>query len=484
MTPPLHRPTHRFAFLTYLVLGLLLYIPTLSAQVPTAIEALIRDHLPKGSEVGIYAYDLHTNRPLIDHRSQALARPASTLKLVTAIGYLQHRTSSTKAESSAPFTVSLRADGTVSGDTLHGDLYVKGGFHPLFAAEELEHWAQTLVNHPTRPIRVVTGGLYADLSCKDTLHWGSGWAWDDEPEPFQPHLSALMLNQGTVTVRVTPSAVAGMPATVEVSPRSTAYAVSNRTQSMAPQAGELRIGRNEHNVIHLMGNASRPVTRSLSLHDRHGHFFMTTLADCLTEAGLRIGQQRYALRICADSLPALCTSQAELDEVLHEALGESNNLCAEYLLLELGRGGEKQNAIGATDGIEMLRAFLKQLGYGSQDYRIADGSGLSPYNYLSPALLVKVLRWAHGKPEVYRHLSEALPLSGVSGTLKNRMKQGPAHKHVWAKTGTMTGISSLAGYVRAANGHLIAFAVMNQNVLSASKARDFQDRVCQWLARQ
>ena len=113
--------------------------------------------------------------------------------------------------------------------------------------------------------------------------------------------------------------------------------------------------------------------------------------------------------------------------------------------------------------------------------KIADGCGLSNYDYLSPALLVDFLKFAYSRTDIFRKLYKALPVAGIDGTLKNRMKKGSAFKNVHAKTGSYTAINTLAGYLKMANGHQVAFAIMNQNVLSAAKARNFQNKVCEIL---
>ena len=92
-----------------------------------------------------------------------------------------------------------------------------------------------------------------------------------------------------------------------------------------------------------------------------------------------------------------------------------------------------------------------------------------------------MLIYAYGDPEIFQRLYKALPTSGMEGTVKFRMKPGRAYRKVHAKTGSFTGINSLAGYAQAANGHMLAFAIMNQNVLSGRKARIFQDEVCEVL---
>ena len=100
-------------------------------------------------------------------------------------------------------------------------------------------------------------------------------------------------------------------------------------------------------------------------------------------------------------------------------------------------------------------------------------------NYLSPALLVDFLKYAYSQSDVFQKLYKSLPVAGIDGTLKNRMKNTSAFRNVHAKTGSFTAINALAGYLKMKNGHEVAFAIMNQNVLSAARARAFQDKVCE-----
>ena len=131
----------------------------------------------------------------------------------------------------------------------------------------------------------------------------------------------------------------------------------------------------------------------------------------------------------------------------------------------------------------MEKQLVNSMGLDSNRYRFADGSGLSLYNYVSPELLTMLLRYAWQKPELYAHLLPSLPIAGQDGTLKKRMKKSPAEGNVRAKTGTLTGIISLAGYCTAANGHELCFTIINQGVLSGKEARAFQDRLCTLLCQ-
>ena len=103
------------------------------------------------------------------------------------------------------------------------------------------------------------------------------------------------------------------------------------------------------------------------------------------------------------------------------------------------------------------------------------------YNYVSPELILEFLKYAYFSPNIFYSFYNALPITGVDGTMKNRMRFSQAHGNVRAKTGTLTGVSSLAGYAKAKNGHMYAFVIINQNILNNKKAHTFQDKICNIL---
>ena len=135
----------------------------------------------------------------------------------------------------------------------------------------------------------------------------------------------------------------------------------------------------------------------------------------------------------------------------------------------------------AIDARNVTKKLINRLGLDANAYRIADGSGLSLYNYVTAELLVRLLRHAWRTPSISKALIASLPVAGVDGTLKSRMLKTPAQGNVRAKTGTLTGISSLAGYCMAPNGHELAFAIINQGILDKTTGKAFQDRVCRVL---
>ena len=132
-------------------------------------------------------------------------------------------------------------------------MYVVGGYDPEFDEEALD----SLVNTVGRfPFSVVAGNVYGDVSMKDSIYWGSGWAWDDTPASYQPYLSPLMLNKGVVTVTASPG-MKGDTASVECVPVSSYYTVVNETESHTPSAGRFSVSRNwlqNGNTLVVKGN--------------------------------------------------------------------------------------------------------------------------------------------------------------------------------------------------------------------------------------
>ena len=116
-------------------------------------------------------------------------------------------------------------------------------------------------------------------------------------------------------------------------------------------------------------------------------------------------------------------------------------------------------------------------------YRIADGSGLSLYNYVTPEILTRLLTYAYRNTNLFMNLYTALPIAGQDGTLKKRMKEPETNGKVRAKTGTLAGISSLAGYAMTPNYHMLAFCIINQGIMKNAEGRGFQDKVCAALCK-
>ena len=455
-------------FVSFLMVG---------AQSPFGkIDSLLRS-VPflQTSEVGILIHDLTADSTLYQHQANKLYRPASVEKVVTSV------TALTLLGKDHDYQTKLAYTGTIQGNTLKGDLYVVGDLDAEFMEEDMECLASAV---EASGIRVIDGCLKGDISLIDSVYWGPGWSWDDTPESFQPYLSPLMLNRGCMNITASPTQM-GQPAEVRVTPKSDFYNIRNLSVSHIPSKGNLKITRNwlyNDNTITVKGNVS--VRRSTALNVFNSkEFFLRTLRYQLGEKGISVSADSLSYAVCPSDTIGLYTHSRNLCTILKQALKESDNLCAESMFFHAARKYMGHKNLAFKDGQKTIKYFIKHyLGRDERKYRIADGSGVSLYNYISPELLVDCLRYAFHYPEIFQPLYNSLPIAGIDGTLSYRMGRGKAFRNVRAKTGSVTGVSSLAGYVRATNGHMLSFAIINQNVLKMSEARRFQDWLCEFMA--
>ena len=173
----------------------------------------------------------------------------------------------------------------------------------------------------------------------------------------------------------------------------------------------------------------------------------------------------------------LTTCTHSIRQVLYRMMKQSDNLYAESMFYQLAANGGTRWA-GAKTARQYENALFSRIGLNPRDYNVADGSGLSLYNYVSTELEVKLLRYAYQRSDIYDAYLEALPIASVDGTLKKRMRGTAAAGNVRAKTGTVKGVSSLAGYLTASNGHLLCFSIINNGGLSNGPMRNLQNKIC------
>lgn len=437
------------------------------------IGPLLDDALLTTTDASIAVYDLTDDTLLFSHRADKLCRPASTLKLVTAISALRHL--------GTEYTINteLRYTGTITPDSiLCGNLYIVGGFDSEFTSADMDTLIAAI---PKVGIRYITGHVFADVSMTDSVHWGQGWCWDDAPASFQAYYSPLMLEKGCVEVCVTPTK-ADSTATVVCLPHSTWYDVINHTTCYNDSAGPLRITRDwlhGKNTITITGSVAEPSTEKLSIYTSDTHF-CALFNERLLRSG--VGACAFSYGTCPDSSTLIAAIQRPISQVVGQALKESDNLSAEALFLHMPTRNKKA-AISAYDASQQIDSLTRIISTDTRKlpHKIVDGSGLSHYNMVSAHLLLDYLCYAYSQPNIYQMLREALPHSGTDGTLKYRMVRKDMRGRIVAKTGSMTGVSTLAGYATKKNGHVLAFVIMNQNVVKLSQARTWQDKLCKVL---
>lgn len=452
-----------------------------SQSVKDKIDSLLKDQFFQTSIIAANIYDLKTSSYLYRLNSRLLLHPASNMKLLTSVAALL------SLGTDYQFITSLYYDGDIVGSTLYGNLYIEGGCDPEFKQQDLMRFV-TLLKELN--IKSIEGNIYADVSFKDSIYWGVGWMWDDDPSTDAPYLSALNINGNAVKVTLASGNV-GQPADIILDPPSSFFSISNRTLTVFNKEEEnFFITRNwierKNEIVAAgrvsLGKVNNP-TGDKSINVIYPEFyFLTLFKETLERNGILVKgeagiQNLPAFNKYVGSVPT------PLMTVLMNVNKNSNNLSAEMLLYALA---EKHFGRPATalNGIKIINELIRLTGQDPEKYRIVDGSGVSHYNLISAELLCDILKYIYNyEKSVFLYLYETLPVAGIDGTLSKRMTTNAAYKNVRAKTGTLSGVSSLSGYVTAANGNLIAFSILIQNhVGQTSKAREIQDQICRILA--
>lgn len=431
----------------------------------TGLETLLKDKMFESSDVSVAVYDLTADTLLFEHRAHKLVRPASVMKVLTSVVALDRL--------GVEYKFDTELYGQESDSALN--LYVKGGMDPLFDVDDLVRMAACV------PSGSIVDTLFADCSMTDSLYWGPGWSWDDNPYGYQPYLSPLMLCGGTVEVVVKPTKKDSVP-DIKITPRSSFYSVVNEAVCWNEELGKLSILRDwldDSNVIRVRGNCTGEKKECLNIY-RSADFFMAVLAEKLDSLGVKV--RNIAFSATPDSCILLHRCSRPLESAVMRAMLESENICAEAMIYHLGKM-VSNGSVSMGHGCKVVNRFVKsELGVDT-DFAVADGSGLSLYNYITADLLLRALRYAHLNSRVGKPLYNSMPVAGVSGTLKNRMKGSAAYRKVRAKTGTVKAVCSLAGYATASNGHKYAFVLLNTGMQSSRRAREWQDKVCELLCK-
>lgn len=176
----------------------------------------------------------------------------------------------------------------------------------------------------------------------------------------------------------------------------------------------------------------------------------------------------------------LAEEQHGLPQVLQRMMKRSDNLHAESVFYQLAKHSGVRRA-SARQGRQEVNSVLRRAGLNPAQYYVADGCGLSLYNYVSAEMIVHLLRLNYQDHAAHEALLPTLPVAGRDGTLQKRMRGTAAEGNVRAKTGTVTGVKTLAGFCTARNGHRMAFCILNQGVVSAAQGSRLQDAVCRAL---
>lgn len=431
------------------------------------LDGILDDPALAHAHVGMRVELAETGEVLYERAADRRFVPASNAKLVTAAVSLHELGPAYR------WTTRLLAAGSVADDTLRGDLWIVGGGDPLLTRDEVRSWADTLAR---RGVRHVEGDVVGDDRAFREPRWGEGWTWEDLHAGWGAGVTALQLHPVGIDAVLQPGTRPGAPASLHV-----------RTPGPPPPPRPaVRTGAEGSSVrLHILPEeeSARPVLSgwvpadadSVRLRLAPGHptrYFLDFLESRLDSAGVTVaGEFRRARR--GEAPPPEGEAQPtdgggrrvawtveqgsdSLGAVLPELLKPSDNQIAENLLRTLGREEGRQGS--AEEGLEVLADRVHEWGISPDAFRLVDGSGLSRYNEITPRAMVRLLRTAWRLPhhDLFR---DALPLAAEDGTLRGRLLGTPAAGNLRGKTGSLSSVRALSGYVEDGDGETLIFAL-------------------------
>lgn len=455
-----------------------------SISTPATLDKVLADPALHGASVSLMVRDARSGSTLYQHNPGTRLVPASNLKLLTTAAAMdvlgpQYR-----------FATQLLSDGIRQGDRLTGNLYLRGLGDPTIQYADYQALAAQLAS---QGVRQVQGDLVFDDTWFDAERLGVDWSHDDETTYYGAQISALTVSPnsdfdaGSVLVTAKAPARAGLPVSVDLFPPSDYLQLSNHAVSGSGNSYGIN-RRHGTNLLQLSG-AVAPGKQSEQLVSvwEPTQWVANLFEQALAQQGIRV----QGRRVMGGVSPATATLLAEhrsapLQALITPLLKLSNNSMSEALLKAMGQ--QTANSGTAAAGAVAVAGFLKRQGLDAATLSQVDGSGLSRRNLVSTQTLTDLLLAASKQPW-FNAWYNALPIAGNSdrmsgGSLRYRLRGTPAQNNLHAKTGSMSGVSSLSGYVTDAHGRQLAFSMVTNNyVVAGAQIKALENRVAVALSR-
>lgn len=454
-----------------------------AASVAVSIEAAVEREVASARKVaralGVHVLEIENDRTVYAYDAEAPRMLASNTKLLTTAAALD------AFGPGAVFETRVSTRGSVVDGILVGDLAVEGSgdpnisgrFHDGDPYAVFRGWAAALKERGIVRVAgelLLSNGLYTD----SRVH--PEWPPDQRATWYEAPVDALSFNDNCVLVRVTPGKAAGDPARVETVPRLSLFAVRNSARTVeTPGLRRIAIGREaESDTLIVSGSIGLRAGSAedwVAVYDPAA-YFGAALRAALAESGVTIaGGTRFVHGLPEGSWQLAAVLRSELASTIEVTNKRSQNFYAETLVKTLGRRllGEGTWA----SGTRAVADFLAGIGVDRESFALADGSGLARGNRMSARAMTRLLDHmflhAHSRDFVL-----SLPYSGERGLAwRHRLAAAPYRGNVFAKTGTIRGVSTLSGYAKAKSGKLYAFAILCNEVRSTSAAMAAQDRI-------
>jgi len=476
----------RYLFLTFLIAGCFFYKQA-SAQVSPEILTLIENSQSSNALWSVQVRDSEGN--LIENlNGEQLVRPASNFKLISSAAYLDY------FGSEYTFETRLMGRGSQTGNTWNGDIIIEGSGDPTisgrFYSEDafyvFEKWVDSLLK---KGITAVEGNIVGFDGLFDDIPYPKGWEWDDLSYYYAPETSALSFNENVVDLEVIADGPVGSAPEIQWFPMSTDYVKFVNEQITTPQGTSFdEMYRRELGTNTILLRSTLPQgyyeTESLSVTDP-SLYFLDTFKKYLENRGISISGQLYTDSNYFSWNPESFTifdshKSVELHEIIKELNRESINFYSEMLLKKLA--ADKYNVQGSTElGLQELKEYMYSMNFDTTQVELRDASGMAPATLLKASDLNNYLVLIRDE-EYFPVFFESLAEGGLNGTLKHRFKNSPLKGLFAGKTGFVSGVRTISGYLKTEQGNELAVSLFTNNYTAKTSSVDFtQQKILEFL---
>lgn len=447
-------------------------------QLQSKIRMRLFDPLVRRGRVGVKIASLNSGKVVFEQDSEKYFMPASNMKNFTVAAAIEKLGPDFRFVTSVYGTSFPDTNGTVKGDIRiygRGDISISNTF---FNGDNYKGIDNLVDRIAAAGVKRIEGSIVGDESYFKGFYIPQTWEWDDLQFYYGAEVSALPVNDNAVSVAVTPGATGG-PCVVTVTPPNTLFQINNLCTTGGSRRTASVVKKIDRNVLDVTGTvpSGDDGLRAAVAGTRPAELFIALLKQRLEFRGIAVtGSVRMSppnVRSQPGQIEIARLESVPLSVIAARTMKPSQNMFTEVLLWTLGeeRGfpaGQRVYSEADPDssvaGINVIKAFLKDIGAAEDGILQYDGSGLSRHDLITPSAVVSLYTYMAKQSKYAPVWRESLTIAGVDGTLTNRMRGTQAQANFRGKTGTIDQVSALSGYVTTAAGEQLVVSLVVNNV--------------------
>jgi len=447
------------------------------------LASLVNGSVARSSDASIQIVEVESGRAVAERNPHLPLSPASNMKLFTTAAAIDLLEPSFEVETGVYVRGDIDASGTLNGDVKivgRGDPTIGGRFHDGAATAVLQEWASDLKR---AGVKNITGDLILEYGYMDTEYIHPTWPADQLVNWYEAPISAFSMQEGCVEVRVLPSRV-GQPCVVQLEPPTSYVRIENscRTGRGLPF---ITRHRGSNTVIVRGGVPARSgATEVFVTVENPVHYFAAVTNETFQRAGIRImGKVALTARDGRPDWRLVSKHTTPLSILIYVINKKSQNHYAEQVLKMIGAEERKQGSWAAGNA-EVKEWLTTKIGVPANEFHPVDGSGMSRDNRASASAFIQLLRYMWKSPWREEFVS-SLPYTGdPDSKFGNRLRRPPFARQIYAKTGYISGVIGLSGYVHAQSGKVYAFSfIFNRYRVGVFAVYNLQDEMLKEIVR-